>query len=43
MTLISGEENKSTDAGIIIDASPYYPDWNFETQVSIARVSDLSS
>jgi hypothetical protein len=34
VTLISGEANDSIDAGIIADA-PYYPDWTFETQVSV--------
>jgi len=32
VTLVSGEENFSVDAGIIANA-PYYPDWNWDVQV----------
>ena len=32
VTLVSGEDNFSVDAGIIANA-PYYPDWEFDVQV----------
>ncbi|KAL7497451.1 hypothetical protein ACHAWT_007422 [Skeletonema menzelii] len=32
VTLVSGEDNFSVDAGIIANA-PYYPDWTFDIQV----------